>query len=93
VHIALFCAVCAAAVALFAVGGPLAPGVIVTMVELLVEVARPDAVSLAMMIAVTPLFALATAVTTPAVLTAATAVFDEVNVSPDAGSILVDPSL
>jgi hypothetical protein len=63
------------------------------MVELLVEVARPEAVSRAMMAAVAPLIALAAAVTTPVALTMATPVFDEVNVSPDAGSALVAPSL
>jgi hypothetical protein len=81
------------AVALFAVGGPVLPGAIVTRVELLVEVARPDALSLAVIIAVAPLIALAAAVTTPVIPTAAAMVLDDVKTSPDAESVLVDPSL
>jgi len=65
----------------------------VTRVELFFEVARPDAVSLAVIIAVASLIALAAAVTTPVILTVAAVVFDDVKTSPDAGSILVDPSL
>jgi len=93
VHIALLCAVCAAAVALLAVGGAALPGAIVKTVELFVEVTKPEAVSLAVIVAVAPLIALAVAVTTPVALTVAAAVFDDSKTSPDAGNVLVEPSL
>jgi hypothetical protein len=56
------------------------------------DVDSPDAVSVALMVAVAPAAPHA-AVTTPAVVTVATAEFDELNVSPEAGKDLVEPSL
>jgi len=65
----------------------------VTTVELAVDATMPDALSLAPIVAVAPAVAFVTKVTTPAALTVATAAFDDLNVSPDAGSTLVEPSL
>jgi hypothetical protein len=65
----------------------------VTTAELAADETTPDAVSVASIVAVAPTVALATRVTTPAELTVATPVLDDLNVSPDAGSALVDSSL
>jgi len=65
----------------------------VTTVELAADETTPDAVSVASIVAVAPTVAWATRVTTPAELTVATPVLDDLNVSPEAGSALVDPSL
>jgi hypothetical protein len=65
----------------------------VTTVELAVEVVTPDAESVALIVAPAPTPAFMTRATTPAELTMAIPVFDDTNVSPDAGSDLVEPSL
>jgi hypothetical protein len=68
-------------------------GFTVTTVDLGVEVATPDAASVAMIVALAPTLAVVRRVTTPSELTAATALFDDANISPDAASVLVEPSL
>jgi hypothetical protein len=65
----------------------------VTTVELAVEVVTPDAESVALIVALAPAPAVIARVTTPSELTVATPVFDDANVSPDAASVLVEPSL
>jgi hypothetical protein len=65
----------------------------VTTVDLAVEVVTPDAESVALIVALAPTRAVMTRVTTPAELTVAIPVFDDMNISPDAGSVLVEPSL
>ncbi len=65
----------------------------VTRVDLAVDVVTPDAVSVALIVALAPAPAVMTRVTTPAELTWAMPVLDDVNTSPDAGSVLVEPSL
>jgi hypothetical protein len=65
----------------------------VTTVELAVEVLTPDAASVALIVALAPTLAFMTRFTTPAELTTAIPVFDDINISPDAGSDLVEPSL
>jgi hypothetical protein len=64
-----------------------------TWVALDAAVVRPEAESVAVMVAVAPVGAPHRAATTPEALTAATAVFDERKSSPAAASDLVDPSL
>jgi hypothetical protein len=65
----------------------------VTTVELFVEVARPEAVSVAVMLDMEPLTALLAPVTNPVALTVATAVLDDSKTSAAAESVWVDPSL
>ena len=67
--------------------------VTVITVELAVDVVKPDAVSLAIIVAVAPAVALDATVTTPVALTEATPGVIEVKLSPAAGSTLVVLSL
>jgi hypothetical protein len=64
-----------------------------TSVALVADVVKPDAESVAVMIAVDPAGAPHWAATTPPAVTVATAVFEELNTSPDGASGWVDPSL
>ncbi|GMU68884.1 MAG: hypothetical protein AMXMBFR37_12160 [Steroidobacteraceae bacterium] len=90
---ALFWAVCVTADALPEVGGPLLPAAMVTCVERLASVSSPDAVSFAVIVIATPPAAVAAAVATPPALTLTVASSDDVNDSPEAASVCVDPSL
>ena len=65
----------------------------VITVELPVDVVTPEAVSLALIVVVCPAVAPVATVTNPVVSTVATAVFDEVKVSPAAASTAVELSL
>ena len=65
----------------------------VITVELAVDVVNPEAVSLALIVVVCPAVAPIATVTTPVVSTVATAVFDEVKLSPAAASVAVELSL
>jgi len=65
----------------------------VTTVELVVEVVTPDAESVALIVALAPTLAFVPRVTTPVEVTVAIPVFDDTNISADAGSVLVEPSL
>ncbi len=85
-------AVDATADALVGVGGPFAV-LTVTSVELAEEVVRPVAESLADIVAVDPAEALTGIDTSPVALTSPALVLDELNVSFEAGSTLIVPSL
>jgi hypothetical protein len=65
----------------------------VTTVELFVEVAIPEALSVAVMLDVEPLTELLAPVTNPLALTVATAMLDDSNTSAGAESAWLDPSL
>ncbi len=89
----MLCAVADTAATLFAVGGPALAAPTVTMVELAVDAATADVVSVAPIVALAPAVAFDETVTTPEASTVAMAAFEVVNASPAAGSILVEPSL
>jgi hypothetical protein len=65
----------------------------VITVEFAAELESPDAVCVALMVAVALVAALAATVTRPAVLTVATAALEEAKVSPEAGRAAVVPLL
>jgi hypothetical protein len=65
----------------------------VTTVEAAADVLSPLAISLAETVAVAPAAATVGTVTTPAALTVATAVFDELKLSLELGGACVEPSL
>ena len=77
VHCALFWAVADTAAALLAVGAAELLAATVTCVDLAAEVVMPDAISIALIIAVAALTALVGTVTTPVASTVATAVLDD----------------
>jgi hypothetical protein len=66
---------------------------IVTCVDLPAPVDSPEAESVAVIVAVAPTGAAQLATTTPAALTVATAVFEELKTSPEADGVWVEPSL
>jgi hypothetical protein len=65
----------------------------VTCVDLAAPVDSPDAESVAVIVAVAPTGAPQIATTTPAELTVATAVLEELKISPEAGRVWVEPTL
>ena len=89
----LFFAVADAAEPLVGVGGPMPAEPTVTTVESVGDVTRPDAVSVALIVAVTPVIAPATTVASPSALTVTATVFEDWKVSSEASRITVDPSL
>jgi hypothetical protein len=88
----LLSAVALAAEALVCFGGPFAAMTVIS-VELAAEVDRPVAVSRADIVEVDPASALTGIETNPAASTSLALVFDELKVSPDAGSAALVPSL
>jgi hypothetical protein len=76
------------------VGGPeFPPPTTVTTVEFDDDVTNPEALSVAVIVAVLPAAALAATERSPSTLTVATAEFEDAKVSPEAESTADEPSL